>query len=314
MEHYEISPQKILRHPDEIEFLRRGKVPSVLNVEVDLSEACNLRCRGCDFPQHYDAFMTFERAVATVDVLKSWGTQAVVLTGGGEPTLCPDFAKIVRLLSKGFALGMYTNGTQDNFPEHAELFDWVFVSLDAPDDATWAYSKRAKRKDFHRVLDNIRQAAKETTVGVGYLIHMGNYHRVEEMAALGLEVGSYVHFRPLFPTEDTSWRADAIPYLERVSSWYNVTVAWDKFHDLWRWRRDYTTCWASMFIRLIDAEGTIWACPTTRWKRKLGTIDSKCELKSPLKVTPECRALCRGHGMNKILDYIMHKGPHDAFV
>lgn len=310
-----INASKILRHPEALVSLRKGQIPPVYNVEMDLSESCQLSCQGCDFPQHSATHMNWATAVEAARMLKFWRTEAVVFTGGGEPTLCPDFSPITHLYSQRHKLGLYTNGIEPVFVDMADHFQWIFVSLDAADKGDWAAYKHASSRLFHQVLDNISMAAQKTTVGVGFLIHAGNYNRIEDMARTALEAEpTYVHFRPLYPSDDDIWMYDAVPILERVSKWDRVSVAWDKFADIWDWHRDYDTCWASMFIRLIDAEGTIWACPTTRWKRRLGTVWDFKNLRAPLEVTEECRACCRGHRMNLVLDYAMQDGPHDAFV
>jgi len=312
---FEINPGKVLRYPAELVAVKEGRFPHVLNVEVDLSESCQLNCASCDFPDHYAAHMSWAMAPKVARLLHGWGTKAVVFTGGGEPTLCPDFAPIVQLFSQRFELGLYTNGVDPVFVDMADRFRWVFVSLDAASPEEWARYKRAPEAWYSRVLANIKESGRRTTTGVGFLISESNYERVEAMAQTGLQAGaSYVHFRPLYPCLDSSWRGRAMPILERVASWENVSVAWDKFEDLWHWQRGYKTCWASLFLRLIDAEGNIWACPTTRGKRRLGHVDSFKNLREPLPVTEECRPGCRGHGMNKLLDYIMSSGPHDAFV
>lgn len=312
---FEINANKLLRHPQEIAKLRDGQRPPVLNVEIDLAEACNLNCRGCDFPDHYNAFMDWPTAWQTARLLKNWGTRAVVFTGGGEPTLCPQFRAIVHLFAPRFELGLYTNGVNPVFVEMADKFKWIFVSIDTSTAAKWAYEKRAPEALFHQVIANIGEAAKKTTVGAGFLIHENNCADVADMVQTGLDAGaSYVHFRPMYPSTNSDWQYDAIYHLEQVASRENVSVAWDKFYDLWQWKREYTTCWASMFLRLVDAEGNIWACPTTRWKRRLGDIHTYKNLRAPLEITEDCRALCRGHSMNKLLDYIMKDGPHDNFV
>ena len=312
---FEIAPDKILRFPDELERLKEGTPPSVLNVEVDLSETCQLACASCDFPNHYPAHMNLDLAGQTASTLERWGTKAVVFSGGGEPTMCPDFAPITALFGQSAQLGLYTNGVRSVFADVADRFRWVFVSLDAASADEWAAYKRAPASWYAKVLENIGAAAQGTTVGVGFLIGEHNYQRIETMARVGLEAGaSYVRFRPMYPSQGADWQHDAIPILERVSAWEHVSVAWHKFHDVWQWERPYDTCWASMFLRLVDAEGTVWACPTTRGKRRLGNIATYEGLRQPLAVTDECRPCCRGHEMNLLLDYVMRSGPHDYFV
>jgi len=313
-----IDPRhKILRFPDEIATLKQAGIPAVLNVEMDLSESCNARCAGCDFPDHYDGFLSPSVEQATIHRLKLWGTKAVVFTGGGEPTVHPQWQESANRWSKDFQLGMYTNGIKLDLSPCDKAFKWVYVSLDAYDAESWAKYKRVSPDLFHKVLANIEAATYYTTVGVGFLIGEDNYRDVQKMAIAGLATGcSYVHFRPRWPCDDSWWAAEARVLLHGAENMPFVRVAWDKFEAAWKkpWRRSYTTCWASMFLRQVDVKGDVYACPTTRWLRKLGNVVDCPPLTRPLPVTLSCREMCRGHAMNETLDSIMAVGPHDFFV
>ncbi len=311
----EINPgSKILRFPSEIRALMLGKRTNVLNVEIDLSNRCNANCAGCLSPQHSNENMTIEMAEKAISLLDyAWGTAAVVLTGGGEPTLCPDFEEIVTRFYKRFDLGLYTNGTSRKVEDVALAFKWVFVSLDAATPESYIDYKGVPY--FNIVVSNIKNLAetKQTTVGCGFLISESNYLDIEDMARVGLDTGAdYVHFRPLWPCNSNYWESGARHQLEAAQKLSpRVSVAWTKFQDAWHWERTYKTCWASAFIRCISADGKIWVCPSTRGKRQLGELPSGQVLGYPLMVTDDCRTMCRGHDMNKTLDYIMQEGGND---
>jgi MoaA/NifB/PqqE/SkfB family radical SAM enzyme len=312
MARYEIDRRKILRFPEEIAALREGRRPHVLNVEIDLTERCNLHCVTCDFPHHPRVDMTPEVEEQVLSCLDAWGTRAVVLTGGGEPTVHPEWREIATRWSS-FALGMYTNGVA--LTEVPDVFGWVYVSLDAPDAETWAATKGAPASWFDRVVENIQAAAALTTVGVGFLVGPHNLARVEAMAALGSSLGAaYVDFRPLWPCPDNSWAEEGRSLLAKAESYPSVRVAWEKFEAAWDWDRPYHVCWASMFNRMIDASGVVYPCASTRWVAPLGHARDCPSPSRPVPVTDRCRTMCRGHGMNLTLDYVMASGPHDYFV
>jgi MoaA/NifB/PqqE/SkfB family radical SAM enzyme len=313
---YEISPQKILRHPMELALLKTGGLrPSVLNVEVDFTAHCNARCPSCDFPAHYYHNMDVETFHATLGALvHTWGTRAVVLTGGGEPTIHPAFSRYVReLTEKRLEVGLYTNGIYRPWVLDDLQFAWVYVSLDACTPEQWGVAKGLPERVFQTVLDTIGIVSSLAVCGVGFLIGDDNSDDIVAMARLANEHGAhYADFRPRWPVEIEDWER-VMRNLHTAERHYGAHVPWERWQDAQSWVRGYSTCWASMFLRQVDAEGRVWVCPTTRWLRELGTVPD-CTLDAPVLVNDLCRPLCRGHGMNRIIEKIMQKGPHDNFV
>jgi MoaA/NifB/PqqE/SkfB family radical SAM enzyme len=293
MARYEIDRRKILRFPEEIAALREGRRPHVLNVEIDLTERCNLHCVTCDFPHHPRVDMTPEVEEQVLSCLDAWGTRAVVLTGGGEPTVHPEWREIATRWSS-FALGMYTNGVA--LTEVPDVFGWVYVSLDAPDAETWAATKGAPASWFDRVVENIQAAAALTTVGVGFLVGPHNLARVEAMAALGSSlvrptwISGHCGHAPTIAGLRRGGLCLPRPRATPASGWRGEvrgSVGLD---------RPYHVCWASMFNRMIDASGVVYPCASTRWVAPLGHARDCPSPSRPVPVTDRCRTMCRGHG------------------
>jgi len=311
----EIAPgTKLLRRPELLVALRNHEPVPVLNVEVFPSESCNARCRGCLAPLHRNVNMTRELVGPVTHTLNSWGTEAVVLTGGGEPTCCPDFEYIVDILSANFKVGLYTNGISPRFVKVADRFTWVYVSLDAADEDSWQAYKGVHKRCFQQVLENIHAARYLTNVGVGFLIGKDNYLHPRVMAAVADEVGAdYIHFRPRWPSEIEGDRQDYSRVgLEMAQALHpKVCVAWDKFERAWHWNRPYGKCWYSMVGRCIGADGGIFACPSAWPKRRLGHVSEPFVLAEPLPVTDECRKMCRGDAICRLVDYVMSDGGED---
>lgn len=114
--------------------LRKPKAPVVI---WNLIRRCNLCCKHCysisadtDFPGE----LSTEEVFATIDDLKQFGVPGLILSGG-EPLLRPDIFDIARYAkSKGFYIGLSTNGTLIG-PEHIEPikdagFDYLGISID----------------------------------------------------------------------------------------------------------------------------------------------------------------------------------------
>ena len=111
---------------------------SPVSINLDLTSSCNFACPHCvdsgiiNTSKHLE----FKTIKQTVDTLHGKGLLAIILIGGGEPTLHKNFEEIVRYIkSKGLQLGIVTNGSRlSKVAAIADLLgneDWLRLSLDA---------------------------------------------------------------------------------------------------------------------------------------------------------------------------------------
>ena len=174
-----------------------GRAPVSLN--LDLTTACNYRCDHCidwdtlnSQQRHRD-----DRLRASITTLVARGLRSVILIGGGEPTLYPDFAGFVRFLKgAGLDVAVVTNGSRgDRLLEIADVLgerDWIRLSLDAGSDATFRALHRPARKDLG--LDEIcawvpRLKARNPRFRVGYSFVIVWRGAERDGVALGENVG-----------------------------------------------------------------------------------------------------------------------------
>ena len=115
---------------------------------------CNLKCTFCCCD---DRIVSEELTIKQIDSLfnelKRVGTTAITLTGGGEPTLHPDFFSIViNAKQKGFKIGLVTNGTTiDGFDAFSvDTFEWVRVSMGDGRSIDNALNILKKASDLYR--------------------------------------------------------------------------------------------------------------------------------------------------------------------
>ncbi|OGI00302.1 MAG: hypothetical protein A2Y25_01585 [Candidatus Melainabacteria bacterium GWF2_37_15] len=139
-----------------------------LNVDVELSTACNLRCPMC--PMHSESavnkvqqkkFMDVNLFKKIVDELTANNVPALRLNYRGESTLHPQFEELVKYAKeKGIIdLNMTCNGSRfidnDQFIEDViPYMDWITFSVDGIYETFESVRKPLK---FHKIVEMIKQ-------------------------------------------------------------------------------------------------------------------------------------------------------------
>lgn len=117
------------RYQDVVDILD-GKFPYPKTAEIFISQSCNFSCQGCHSKKNHEAgkFMSFQLFKSLIDDIGF--IKGLVLSGGGEPTLNPDFNKIVKYaISKGIKVGVITNGSI--WRNMLFACSWVRISVNA---------------------------------------------------------------------------------------------------------------------------------------------------------------------------------------
>ena len=133
---YSSNLTKLVKHMDKLQALQQGKPPSPVMAHISLTNACNLTCSFCCFANRdISEKLETEKVLQALDSFKKIGVTGVEFTGGGEPSIHPDFKKIVRYAKDlGFSLGICTNGVRFGVDrpikkDIVELFDWVRLGM-----------------------------------------------------------------------------------------------------------------------------------------------------------------------------------------
>lgn len=128
---------KFWRHREAMESYRAGGGRSVISTHISPEGACNLRCSFCSVTyRDTHSRISFDRIQRYVADLTSRGLKAVILTGGGEPTLYPQFNELVQWIKAGgLSVALITNGTTADriHPKTWKCFSWVRVSINVFD-------------------------------------------------------------------------------------------------------------------------------------------------------------------------------------
>jgi MoaA/NifB/PqqE/SkfB family radical SAM enzyme len=322
-----IDPRsKLLQHIDQLASIKAGGHPAPVNVEIDLSNRCNLKCAGCHMAYTHDnALMDTGLALDIVCQLKDAGVKSITWSGGGEPTLHPHIIQIIE--SCELDQGIYTNGSDLSF----ELIDvlkkrmkWIYISLDRNTRDGFKDYKGADK--FGRVVTAAQLLVKakgDATIGVGFLLDGSNYEAIPDMTALGLhKIGAdYVQFRPLvIPGADRSWVDGALELLKVPSG--KVIADRDRFARYRDWNgHGYSSCYWAQVQTVITADGRVWACCNRRdfEGSALGDLNSEdftdiWERSHAWEVDSDCRMMCRGHIPNLALNEMYKPQAHGNFI
>jgi sulfatase maturation enzyme AslB (radical SAM superfamily) len=243
-----------------------------------------------------------------------------------------------------FDQGLYTHGGHIDSDIMAvslkERMIFVYISLDECTREDFKSSKGVDR--FDKVINGINllvntkvhpKARHNAIIGVGFLLHRGNYNKVDDMVALGESLGvDYVQFRPIINyeqaapnqlVEDVQWINGAINNLRKHAGNPKVVTDTWRFEMYRDWTgHSYTTCNWSAMQTVITPNGKVWRCTNKRehpdallgdltqesfadlWKRSGG----------PCQVNDGCRVMCRGHISNITLDAVLTEPAHPNFI
>lgn len=107
---------------------------AVISTHISPEGACNLKCPYCSVTNRETKYrIELPKIKKYVEDLKSRGLKAVILTGGGEPTIYKHFNELVRWLKleQELSVALITNGTQTHRVDDDvwKMFSWVRVSI-----------------------------------------------------------------------------------------------------------------------------------------------------------------------------------------
>ncbi len=154
----------------------------LLSVNLDITTACNHACTFCVDSGVTNNGQAFTLAVVlkTIDTLTENGLRSVILIGGGEPTLHPDFVEIVRYIKwKQLQLGIVSNGTQPEkllqVAPSMKKNDYMRFSLDAGVDETYLkiHNPKGKGNSLKDVLclaKEIKIKNRDVSLGYSFII------------------------------------------------------------------------------------------------------------------------------------------------
>ncbi len=282
----EVGIEKLFLHEKKVEDILQNGTHSMsypISVELTLTNRCNLQCVYCSDlelreRQGTEAFLDFDILNRLFENLAKGGTKGVVFEGGGEPTLHPDFSRLVKSAKENnLAVGLITNGTIRLDKADLQNLEWIRVSLDASNAEE--YTKLKGVNVFERVLADIAYYAQYCkTVGIGYVVTNNNLSDIETLILRLRELKvSYIQLRPVVDAPALLPDEKDLRYLESYrSATFNVIV--DGMKENMESGNGQLPCIANSLTSVISGDGSVFLCGRLNiydWLNPIGNIKTQ---------------------------------------
>lgn len=201
-----ISGHKMLAHIDRILNDHRP-----ITADVFITNYCNNNCPYCTYHRWElepgSRYMKYEDFVQYGTRLIELGVQGIILTGGGEPTINPDFDKIAEWLSnRNISWGMNSNFNQMKYCKPS----YLKVSLDGYDEDSYERCRGVRK--YHEARKNVieygvwkKENSPDTSLGIQMVAQdvESVYKFYEANRVLPVD---YIVFRPVESTGGKYYR------------------------------------------------------------------------------------------------------------
>ena len=240
-----------------------------ITADIFLNSACNNKCPYCTYArykQRSSSYMTFEDFTRNITILLANGVKGVILTGGGEPTISPDFDKITKWLETySIPYGINTNFNVFK----AIKPNYLKISLDGYDRESYQKSRGVDKYDT--VISNIKEYliykhSSKLNTAVGIQTVATNIEDVVRFyeAHKGLDV-DYFNIRPMESTcgeyyQDAHARNERIAilsYLQDIHEKDSRVCINYKWHEV---KTQFDKCYANFSQIAINENSEVMYC------------------------------------------------------
>lgn len=321
-----IAPtNKLWHHIDRLAEIKAGGHPAPVNVEIDVSNRCQMGCSFCHFAhvhskgQHADKrthdtgdLMGPELAFSILDQLAEAGIRSVTWSGGGEPTLNKHLPEIVEhAYELGLDQGIYTNGLKLET-------DYV-LRRTLKRRMKWIYLSHGPHG-----LEALLPLEGDATIGVGMMVESSNIYAIYANASKASNA-DYFHIRPVVGCHFRESELEIIDLFVKAIEAQGINIVYDpnRFKMLASWQgHGYKTCYWTQVQAVITPDGRVWACCNRRGfdDSLLGDLNDEKWMDVWNKshawtVNGDCRTMCRGHIPNMTLTHVIQpENEHQNFI
>jgi MoaA/NifB/PqqE/SkfB family radical SAM enzyme len=173
------------------------------HVEIYPADRCNIECFFCSTAAIRGTDeLPMTRLEELLGELKTAGTRAISMAGGGEPLFHRKTKDFLRAIAaSGIPIeNLTTNAVLLNREVAGiliEACDQITVSLNTGDETTYASMMQTPARNFHRVLDNVRglvelkrqSRSRTPAVILQFLVWKENFRSIAQMYDLARELG-----------------------------------------------------------------------------------------------------------------------------
>lgn len=263
-------PEKIIAFSDRVKAWQSGLPVVPVGIDIELTYVCNHACRWCSYSsllRPSGPRLPLALVVHCLDWAKENHVGSILYSGGGEPTLHPDFRAIMDATQqRSLDFAIFTNGSTllhlaKAIPESCR---YIRISLDAGTQATHKALHGAKANslaEIGRALQLIRAQVPQTLLGLSYVVTEDNCREAAEAYELAKRWG----IDQLFFKREVS--------LERLPNGFDIEWV-DRLNDAGPsvFVRNSTAfrghktkvCHTSPLKAVVDPEGKLYICCARR--------------------------------------------------
>lgn len=173
-------------------------------VSMWLTTTCQYNCSYCYFSSENKErkFANTEKAKKFIKQIAKLGIESIEYSGGGEPTLHPDFYEIAKFAyDNGLKVGLLTNGFKLDYNK-MKFFSYIRIGVDASDSETYKKLKNTNDGQFESLIEKIntflclRDNNIRPRIGLKFMINKDNCNEIKNMIifAKNMKV-DYCHFK-----------------------------------------------------------------------------------------------------------------------
>lgn len=352
----EYSPFKAAWHLDRIEALRRGEHVAPVHVHFILSDLCNQDCDWCAYRMSgYTSNQLFAdpegnrnpkrmlpgaKAEELIRSFAKVGVKAVEFTGGGEPSVHPDFDRLINLtVDLGMSAAVVSNGVlvrRKVSPETAKRVAWWRISLDAATEETYIKTRRVPTGHFAAAQETVRWLAElkqpGQIIGTGFVVSRDNWHEAYRGVEMAKLLGAdNVRMSALFSTEGARYydafyqdaRKEVLSAVKDFHAPPNFRVFQrfsEKLNDLQLSNPDYSECGYERLVTYVAGDQNVYRCCVYSYNDRglLGSVKDQTfeqmwfsdEVRTKLE-TFDARGCerCQFNDRNHFINYLVRSDP-----
>lgn len=296
-----------------------------ITADIFLNSACNNKCPYCTYArykQRCSTYMTLEAFKDNINILLANGVKGVILTGGGEPTISPDFDKITNFLEQN----SIPYGINTNFNVFKAIKpNYLKISLDGYDRES--YQKARGVDKYDTVIENIKRyilfkQVNKLKTSIGLQTVSTNVEDVQKFyeAHKGLHV-DYFNIRPMESTcgeyydsnETLSKRLKILEYLQDIQEKDKRVCINYKWHEIWT---QFDKCYANFSQIAINENSEVMYCCHKPYEI-IGRLDDKdiWEKRERFQTNMQmCDVPCRLTAPNNFIQSLQDAPSDAAFI
>lgn len=302
MKHNKYSDLKIFSFPEKIKDFQEERLSAPIYVRIKPTNRCNHACRFCVYSDgttrkndrqdlhlisamHEQMVerdtMPTDKAIELVEDLAKIGTKAVTFSGGGEPLLHRDIAKIMHRVNEvGLDLSIITNGQLLHGLKAEPLIKakWVRISIDYTNAEQMVQSRNTPPGFFDQIIENITEFSKikspDCDLGINFIVTNYNYQNFVPFARQLKDCGvQNIRFSPVYLQGFKEYHEPiAQRVLEQLAECqtfcdenFTINTTYDLTSPSKSPIRPFHRCLYAQAVCVVGADLNIYACHNTAY-------------------------------------------------